>query len=107
MQWKSEMLGSDMSGSAGNTCRGCCSALVLLPSLLSVDIADWVSSRAVVYSRALCWEKPDQARLLSHGAVSTGSLRLSQSRCSQCILHEVLNEYKSTQIHKEKKMNVI
>lgn len=89
-----------MSGGADNTCRGCCRALVLLPSLFSADTADWVSSRAVVYSRALCWEKPDQARLLSHGAVSAGSLRLSQSRCSQCILHEVLNEYKNTQIHK-------
>lgn len=81
-------------------------AVVLLPSLFSVDIADWVSSCAVVYSKALCWEKPDQARLLSHGAVSKGSLRLSQSRCSQCILHEVLNECKNTQTHTAE-MNVI
>lgn len=45
--------------------------------------------------------RPGQTRLiLSHGAVSTGSLGLSQSRWSQCILHEVLNEYKNTQIHK-------
>lgn len=32
--------------------------------------------------------------------MSTGSLRLSESLCSQCILHEVLNEYKNTEIHK-------
>lgn len=44
MLWKSEMLGSDVSSSADNTCRGCYSTLVLLPSLLIVHIADWVSS---------------------------------------------------------------
>ncbi|KAA8596084.1 hypothetical protein FQN60_011375, partial [Etheostoma spectabile] len=60
---KSDMWGSDMSGTADNTGRGCCSVLMLLPSLFSADIAAWVSSSAVVYNRALCWERPDQARL--------------------------------------------
>lgn len=90
-----------MSGTADNTGRGCCSVLMVLPSLFSADIAAWVSSRAVVYSTLLGEARPGQARLLlSHGAVSTGSLGLSQSRCSQCILHEVLNECKNTHIHK-------
>ena len=97
------MLDSDMSGSADNTCRACCSALMLLPSLLSVDIADWVSSPCcrLQQSSLLGEARPGQTRLiLSHGAVGTGRLGLSQSRRSQCILHEVLNECKNTQIHK-------
>ena len=97
------MLGSDMSDTADNTRRGCCCALMLLPNLFSVDSADWVSSRAVVYEQStlLGEVRLGQTRLISsHGAASTGSLGLSQSRCSQCILHEVLNECKNTQTHK-------
>lgn len=96
--WKLEKLGADMSGSIDNTCRGCCSALMLLPRLGTADIAERFSSHAVIY-----WVKPDQGQtclILSHGTVNTGSLGLPQPWWSQCILHEVLNEYKNTQIHR-------
>lgn len=63
---------SALSVSADNICRGCCSALVLLPRLFSVDIADWVSSRDVMYSRGLCCQKPDQARLASSQIMALG-----------------------------------
>lgn len=49
----------------------------------------------------LCRERVVEARRLSHGAASKGSLKLSRSGRSQCILHEVLNECKNMQKHKE------
>lgn len=51
-----------MNVSADNIRRGGCSALVLLPRRFDVDR---VSSCDVIYSRGLCWERPDQARLAS------------------------------------------
>lgn len=86
MQWKSAILSSS---------RSC--VLVLLP---------WVSvlqTGSLHCGCAVCWEKIDQARLDSSWVMAQrvrSSLRLSQSWCSQCILHEVLNEYKNTQIRK-------
>lgn len=61
------MLGSDMSGRNENTCRGCCTALTPVPRLRAdyADVAEWFSSRAVVYNKTLCWVKRDQAKLAS------------------------------------------
>lgn len=101
MLGKSEIRSFDVSGSADNTCRDCCSALVLLPSLFSVDMADWVSSPCcrLRQSTLLGEARPGQA-LESWCSASRQPRAFMVPMLTMRVLREVLNECKNTQIHK-------
>lgn len=72
---------------------------MLQPRLFSADIADWVSSSDVMYSRGLCCQKPDQVRLASSEITTHSDYRQPLTftvHFLQCIFHKVLKEYRNT-----------